>query len=86
MDHIFHYYIGMKDKMVAPPKCSISNIVRISVEEDGGLLGFTITYSEYRFENVVMSYLPVNQDVIMAELNNKRKELIRKMNKEGMTK
>ncbi|MDD4309639.1 MAG: hypothetical protein PHO32_04620 [Candidatus Cloacimonetes bacterium] len=76
----------MKENKARHFKGSISSIIRISVDEGGGLLGFTIAYSEDNFENVVMSFLPVDYDIIWAELNHKRKELIRKMNTKGRTK
>jgi hypothetical protein len=73
----------MKSKLTTHSKGYVSQIVRISDADGGGLLGFTITYTGEYFENVVLSFQSVNVELIMAELDNKRKELIGRMEKEG---
>ncbi len=73
----------MKTKLTTHIKGSVSQIVRVSDADGGGLLGFTIAYTERYFENVVMRFQPVNMEMIMTEIEYKRKELIGSMNKEG---
>ncbi|MDZ4121903.1 MAG: hypothetical protein U1C33_05745 [Candidatus Cloacimonadaceae bacterium] len=73
----------MKTKLTTQFKGSVSQIVKISDADGGGMLGFTIAYSEIYFENVVMRFQPVNIESIMTEINHKRKELIVRMDKEG---
>jgi len=73
----------MKTKLTTHFKGSVSQIFKISDADGGGMLGFTIAYSEKFFENVVMRFQPVNIESIMTEIEYKRKVLIGSMNKEG---
>lgn len=73
----------MKTKLTTHLNGSVSQIVRISDADGGGLLGFTIAHTEEYFENVVMRFQPANMELIMTKLDHKRKELIGRMDKEG---
>lgn len=75
----------MRKKKAATYTHAVSEIIKISEDERGGLLGFTIAYSQDDFENVVQGFLPDNYDFVLAELNKKRKVLISRLNKEGWT-
>ncbi|MDY0152279.1 MAG: hypothetical protein RBS43_08420 [Candidatus Cloacimonas sp.] len=75
----------MKEKAAHPFRGSISQIVKISEAEGSGLLGFTITYSEADFQNVVQSFQPLNHDTILAEMERKRTQMINILNIKGRT-
>lgn len=73
-------HIAMEERKTMQHKNYISPIVKICEDAGIGLLGFTVAYSEADFKNVTMNFTYDNYDLIWAELNQQRDELILSLN------